>query len=663
MNLLEKSAKPKSETFDFNASAGAMQGASGISVSGDMLASKQLESILSRDNPLFTKARARAGAASARRGLLNSSIGVEAGESAMIDVAAPLAQSDAATNYNAAQFSAQAANDFARDANNFGRQGAMERFRGLLSEESQGREQTWRSSESALDRTQQTNERIGTQAFQSGESLLDRNFRRDERIGSQQYGTSEREASQRFNTGERIAGQAWQSGETSLDRGFRAGESALDRAARIAEQTNDQQFRRGESALDRGLTQSENALGRQFQTNERVSTQTYQSGENALQRAFQSGERVADQDFRAVQATLDRTQQMRIQELQEGGMNARQAQQIAAQERENAASRVFTSEQNAVDRQFRGEQAGLDRTFNREENQAGRAFQREERVGAQDFQGSQNLLERNFRGEQAGLDRAQQTTENAANRTFQRDERVADQNFRGTQADIDRAARVKEVQTTQEFQAKQQELSNKFAMDFEKFRIPLNAQSGFMERMQGAIGNIMADPNLTPEAKDGAIQNYYSYANQTMGWMSTFYGTEAAPKFPTGGAAGAPGTAPAGPSLSNAQLTKNRQLGLPDDFDPVAYMRANPDVAAANRKDGLTAEDHYLQWGRNEARREGTWRSAPAPAPAPYAPPTSQAPVANDSAGPNRSIPGNPNENQGEQTGDQYERFNRYQRQ
>jgi hypothetical protein len=41
-----------------------------------------------------------------------------------------------------------------------------------------------------------------------------------------------------------------------------------------------------------------------------------------------------------------------------------------------------------------------------------------------------------------------------------------------------------------------------------------------------------------------------------------------------------------------------KSLKPPENFDPQAYLLANPDVAAA----GSDAEDHFLKWGRFERR-------------------------------------------------------------
>jgi len=62
----------------------------------------QLGEIMATDSPLLQRARARAAATSAGRGLLNSTMGAQAGEAAMYDVAMPIASQDASTYGQAA---------------------------------------------------------------------------------------------------------------------------------------------------------------------------------------------------------------------------------------------------------------------------------------------------------------------------------------------------------------------------------------------------------------------------------------------------------------------------------------------------------------------------------------------------------------------------------
>lgn len=361
----EKSPLLKAADFDFQAEAGTMQGATGWSPSSSAMASNQLAKILSSDSKLMTQARANAGAASARRGLLNSSIGVEAGESAAIQSAVPLAQQDAGTYARAEEFSAAAANDFSRESNRYGRESALTKYQGLLARESQDRDQSWRS---------------------------------------------------------------------------------------------------GESALDRG----------------------FQSGERALDRGFQTSERQAGQDFQA-----------------------------------------------------------------------------SERQAGMDFQAGQAGMDRDFRAAQAGLDRQQQATLQA---------------------------------NSQEWQAAQTRLNEQFQMDFEKFRLPMNMMSSFTDRMQGYVTQIMSDPNLDPAAKDQAIRNYYSYSQQTMGWMSTFFGT-AMPNM-AGGANVQPGLAQPAIPVDNS----SPNVGIPapqvaPGGDSI-WARAARDVV----NDGEYGSRHMAETGRWNGR-------------------------------------------------------------
>lgn len=70
----------------------------------------RINSIVAQNSPLMQSARTRAGQQSNARGILNSTMGVQAGEQAVLDTALPIAQQDAATSYQARSTNAAAQN-------------------------------------------------------------------------------------------------------------------------------------------------------------------------------------------------------------------------------------------------------------------------------------------------------------------------------------------------------------------------------------------------------------------------------------------------------------------------------------------------------------------------------------------------------------------------
>lgn len=375
----------KAADFDFQKEAGPMQGATNWTPSNNAMASEQLSKLLASDSKLMTQARSKAMSYMARRGLSDSSIGAEAGESAAIGQAVPIATQDAGTWARSEEFNANAANQFAMDANRFGRDVSLTKYRGLLDRETQERDQT---------------------------------------------------------------------------------------------------FRAGESVLDRELTRSENAANRTFQTGEREASQRFQSGENQADRQFRTGEREAGERFQAG---------------------------------ENQANRNFQAGENQADRQFRTS-----------ERIAGQEFQTGERRAGQDFQAGENRATRDFQASQDALNRAQQ--EAMTRLTASLNEQAAARN------------------------------------------IPQQQVAAFTERMQVAIGNILADPNLTPEAKQVAIQNYQAYANQTMSWMASFYKTET-PNVTGGPNFGAPAPGPApGPAPAPAPTPAPAPAPAPSEAPPSVFF-------------------------------------------------------------------------------------------
>lgn len=162
----------------------------------------QLGTILASGSPLLSRARTDSNAAYAERGLNNSSIGVQAGEEAVIRTALPIAQQDAQTyatqdltnqndvNTFAQQGLAQSYTDFNNDKSN-----AFTAGENQLSRESQRTLQNdqnlFTSGESALDRTQKTELFDKDQAFQTSENELNRYLQKDLQTDQQQFSSEQ----------------------------------------------------------------------------------------------------------------------------------------------------------------------------------------------------------------------------------------------------------------------------------------------------------------------------------------------------------------------------------------------------------------------------------------------------------------------------------------
>lgn len=81
-------------------------------VQPDQTVAGQVKKIIDTNSPLSQQAETRSLQQSNARGLLNSSMAVGAGQSALYDAALPIAQADASVNANAGQFNANADNQF-----------------------------------------------------------------------------------------------------------------------------------------------------------------------------------------------------------------------------------------------------------------------------------------------------------------------------------------------------------------------------------------------------------------------------------------------------------------------------------------------------------------------------------------------------------------------
>ena len=173
-------------------------------VSADETVSGQMDKILASNSPLLQRAKTRAAQAANSRGLLNSSMGVQAGEEAVLTTAMPMAQQDAATYNKQGLTNQTAANQFGLSNQNFQQQTGKGAYAdttnpgGLLGAnlanqlELQTAQNTFATGEKALDRSQQTSMQTGQNTFASGESALGRAQQTSLQDDQQTFATDEK---------------------------------------------------------------------------------------------------------------------------------------------------------------------------------------------------------------------------------------------------------------------------------------------------------------------------------------------------------------------------------------------------------------------------------------------------------------------------------------
>ena len=225
-----------------------LQGPTSRQVSSDETVAGQMDKILSSNSPLLQRAKTRAAQAANSRGLLNSSMGVQAGEEAVLTTAMPMAQ-QAATAYNQQGLANQnAQNQFSSAANKYSTDSAMDQQR---------YGQGFQLAE------QQYGQQTGTGAY-GGQGLIGANLQSQlalqqsrqshdatqSQLGREQQ-TALQQGQQGFASGESALGRAQQQNLLASEQAYGATQSQLGREQQTALQQGQQDFSASESALGR----------------------------------------------------------------------------------------------------------------------------------------------------------------------------------------------------------------------------------------------------------------------------------------------------------------------------------------------------------------------------------------------------------------------------
>ena len=215
--------------------APALQGPTTRQVSADETVSGQMNKILASNSPLLQRAKTRAAQAANKRGLLNSSMGVQAGEEAVLSTAMPMAQQDASTYSNQGLVNQGAQNQFATASNKY-------------------------NTDTALKQQDFGN------SFQLNDQLFDQQAGSGQYLGRGLIGLNTasklavQKNSQDFNKTESSLNRAQQTALQEGQQDFTSGESSLNRAQQTALQEGQQDFVAGESVIDREATVTRDAL-------------------------------------------------------------------------------------------------------------------------------------------------------------------------------------------------------------------------------------------------------------------------------------------------------------------------------------------------------------------------------------------------------------------
>tara|TARA_R110001599_G_scaffold165052_1_gene354474 strand:+ start:518 stop:2026 length:1509 start_codon:yes stop_codon:yes gene_type:complete len=242
----------------------------------------QLDNILGSDSALMKRAESQGLQRGASRGLLNSSIAVEAAQGAMIDRAQPFALNDAATYFNTAESNMRANNQadltnaqMGTELNifNTGQNNTFKTTQAGL--DSQAGIANAASANSALfsflDRENAGFLQQNQQTFTAAQNLADRTLREnlqalsikataDENTLNREQQTALQNDQQTFSSGENALTRAQNKALQNSQNTFASGENALNRTANLALQDDSQAFSTGENKLTRDANAAANAI-------------------------------------------------------------------------------------------------------------------------------------------------------------------------------------------------------------------------------------------------------------------------------------------------------------------------------------------------------------------------------------------------------------------
>lgn len=206
----------------------------------------QLNNIFSSGNPMLERAKVRAAQAANKRGLLNSSMGVQAGQEAMFNYATPIAQADAST-YSKQDLTNQAAeNQFATAANKYSTDSALSK---------QGFDNSYGLNDQLFS------QQAGTGQY-AGQGLIGMNLASKLAVqdSSQEHDRSQSSLDRDFKTELQDSQQGFTSSESALSRAGTASESKLGREATVARDALLESNTVARDAVNRAAVVSRDAL-------------------------------------------------------------------------------------------------------------------------------------------------------------------------------------------------------------------------------------------------------------------------------------------------------------------------------------------------------------------------------------------------------------------
>jgi hypothetical protein len=150
---------------------------------------------------------------------------------------------------------------------------------------------------------------------------------------------------------------------------------------------------------------------------------------------------------------------------------------------------------------------------------------------AQNTAAQYNASEINRFGLQAS-DQGFQASQQKDSQAFQNSQLDKTQQFQATQADTDREIAVQKFNVEQENAFKTQAQAHANTLEqlglqskLTNSTLPAQSLTNILQQQQTSVGAIMADPNLTPDAKKAAIANLNDVANSNITALEALYNT------------------------------------------------------------------------------------------------------------------------------------------